>query len=90
MNMDKTRSLIEKECLEKDVCFIQDFTQFIRTEPYLKMESNYAKCFDDDAIFYVQVFCQQNESELIGKTFVGLILGILIIVQACLFTYSIQ
>jgi hypothetical protein len=53
MDMNKARNMIEKECLGKDVCYIEDFTKFMKTETHLKMESNYPKCVDDDAIFYV-------------------------------------
>lgn len=53
MDLDKTRSVIEKECLGKDACFIENFSRFMKNEVYLKMESNYAKCIDDNAVFYV-------------------------------------
>ena len=57
LDMSTLGSTIEKECLGKDVCFFQDFSRFAKNDNYLKAESNYAKCFDDDAVFYVQVFC---------------------------------
>ena len=53
-------------------------------------ESNYQRCTDDNALFYTQVFCLQNESELRYKNVLGFVLGGLVIVQAAIFILSIE
>jgi hypothetical protein len=83
------RGHIERQCLGREICLIDDFGQFMRNESYLQNEVNYPKCVNENALFYVQVHCLQSENELSTKKSVGTALAILIILQALIFTYNI-
>jgi len=41
MDLPKTSKIIESECIGKEACYIQDFSRFMKTDTYLKYESNY-------------------------------------------------
>jgi len=48
------------------------------------------ECTDEDAMFFVQALCMQSEEELTTKFWSGFFLSFVVIINACLYFYTIK
>ena len=89
LDQDKLNQAVATQCVGKDLCTFNNFKSYFKSNAKSISSSDYSKCTHDDSLFYAQVYCLQTEEDLHNKTIIGFLIGVIIIINAIIFTAAV-